>query len=370
VTSSPVIVKYQPGHFGELLALWKQHFGSWSADRLQQRWSWQYEENPFCAERPPIQLVVEDQGRVFGHISGSPVPMLLNGNRTIALASSGLVVAPSHSWMAVRLVASLTKSPPVLGRAAESTIYRLFDRAGATPIAASEKRFIFPLRYNSHLSIVLRWRVPAALGSLVTPTAVAPAAALWRPRDKPAVKRLPRRTSKTSDIFQLLKFTDDYSELWRRVRDRWSCSIDKDARYMNWRYLACPTLHPVCLGLNDKSGLLRAIAVGIVCVGLDRFQRPAGISGELAELIADDPADPAVEELLLHVMRALDRKRVDAVESTSLHPSLHPLLERVGFVKENSELYRVMLATKDGIESEDSWYHTAADSDALYSPGL
>lgn len=369
---TPVIVPYRPEHRAGLLALWTRFFGAWSAQRLERRWAWQYVENPYCAERRPVQLIAHVGDAVVGHMSGAPVPMRIDGRRTLALACSGLVVDDRHRWVGLRLTRALMHATPVLGRASGAALEQLLRSAGGSFIAASQQRFAFPRRRRARLALALRWRLPRAIGALATPAVVAPIAALWWPRDRPAARPLPRPPPDARSIRPLESFGADYDELWTRVRGRWRHTLDKDSAYMNWRYVRCPTLHAVRLGLVSAGGSLRAAAVGVRWAHQDRCHRACGSSAEIAEFIADDADDSGVEELLVRMMHDLDAHRVDEIGATGLHRSLHPLLQRVGFEREISDVFRIAIAVDSStpVIAGDDWYSTAGDSDALYSSGL
>jgi hypothetical protein len=370
-TTAPTISTYRPEHRERLLALWSKYFSPWSAERLEKRWSWQFEENPFCAEREPVILIAEQEGKVVGHVAGIPVPLRLDGERHIALATSGLVVDELHRWVAVRLMRSMLGTPPVLGRTEHPSTRKLFDSHRAPTLDCSRERFVFPLRYSGWLCRSIRRRMPESLDAIVTPRSVGVVGAVWHPGHKPAAKRLPRLNGTVANVRPVDSFGAEYDALWARARQRWRYSLAKDSVYMTWRYLKCPTLKPVVLGLHDGAAL-RAVIVAVECSHWDRSRKPCGSTGEIVELITDDPANPAIEPLIIRAMMALNDRRVDTVDTASLHPSLHPLLKQIGFVPQTAEVFQLGLAVRSGNLSNTAsdWYYTAGDSDALYSPGL
>lgn len=354
------------------MALWSRYFGEWSASRLDQRWSWQYEENPYRAQRNPVILIAEHDGMVVGHLAGIPVPLLMDGTRHIALATSGLVVDENHRWVAMRLMRSMLGSPPVLGRTEHPSTRKLFDSHRATTIEASRSRFVFPLRYSGWLCRSLRRRMPPAFDAVLTPRTLGLIGSRWHPGHKPRVQRLPRLNGTVADVRSFAEFDAEYEALWARAKERWRHSLDKEGPYMDWRYRKCPTLNPIILGLHGSGGCLRAIIIAIECSHRDRSREPCGSTGEIVELITDDPNNPGLEPLVVRAMAELNSRGVDTVESASLHPSLHPLLERIGFIRGTAEVFQIGM-TIDGTpvsNADADWYYTAGDSDALYSPGL
>lgn len=368
--TAPTVNPYRPEHRPGLLSLWSKYFGDWSAERLEKRWTWQYNDNPFAASRQPRILVAEHEGNVVGHLAGIPVPLLVDNQRHFALATSGLVVHENHRWLAMRLMRSMLGEPPVLGRTEHPSTRKLFESHRAATVAASQARFVFPLRYSGWLCRSLRRRMPASLDSIVTPRTVSLVGSMWHPSHKPAVKRMPRLNGTVADVRPINEFGADYDQLWSKARQRWRISLDKDSRYMTWRYRQCPTLSAVALGLYDSG--LRAVAIAIECSHRDRSRKPCGSTGEIVELITDDPDHPGLKPLIIRTMAELNDRGVDTVESGSLHPSVQPLLEHIGFIRGTAEVFQIGM-TIDGspISNADSdWYYTAGDSDALYSPGL
>ncbi len=370
-TASPTVTSFRPEHRSGLMTLWGKYFGEWSADRLEKRWSWQFQTNPFAAQREPRILIAEHDGAVVGHLAGIPVPLLMDGTKYTALATSGLVVHENHRWLAMRLMRSMLSDPPVLGRTEHPSTRKLFDSHLAATVAASRTRFVFPLRYSGWLCRSLRRRIPTALDAIVTPRTVSIIGSIWHPEHKPPVQRMPRLNGTIADVRILGDFGPDYEELWARASAHWRYSLDKNARYMNWRYRECPTLNAVTLGLYE-SGRLRAVAVAIECSHRDRSRQPCGSTGELVELITDDPDHPGLKPLVIKTMAELNDRGVDTVEAGCLHPSLHPLLERIGFIRGTADVFQIGM-TVNGTAASDAdadWYYTAGDSDALYSPGL
>lgn len=375
------IMRYEDAHRPGLLRLWKRYFGAWSAARLEQRWSWQFEQNPFrggAPAREPVILVAVAGGEVVGHISGIPVPMLLEGREEVVLAASGLVVEDRHRLASFSLVRALVSEGPVLGSAMSEGASKMMSKCGVGVIGVSRARFVYPLRYSGELAMKVRRRLPGLLTPLVSAGLCRGAAWWYVPRGKPRPRRLPARVSGGvgEGIRRLGKFGAEYDALWSTFCSPLRWSVNKSSRYMNWRYFDCPTVDPVCLGVFGKGGDLCAVGVGIRRARTDRSGRPCLLNGEIAELMSLDPTNAATEHLLAALMHALDEGRVDSIDACYMHGALHPLLERTGFRATESVEFAAALGPHPSGESSAKWgdgsecYYTAGDGDGLYSSGV
>jgi hypothetical protein len=374
-----VVVAFRAEHERGLFALWRRFFGDWSAERLALRWQWQYGANPWARERPPVIAVALHGGDVVGHIGGIPLPMRLDDARRIALGGSAMVLADEHRLLAFKLAATLFESRPVLGSGLCAEAMRLFRRFGAAVVPSSQRRFTYALSRAGALARRLRERVPSWCASMVSPSMLAPAGrvsmlARWAAPDRPRPReRPPIRTR--ADIRVLRRFGADYEALWDAARARYRCGLDKDATYMNWRYVDCPTLRPILRGLY-RGDRLDAVLVALRRTELDWRLQPCVVQGEIAELIVRPHAVADAEALLERAVDELAGAGADEVTATGMHADLVPAFTELGFVVEHNDEFALGLCVDDDDAarvhgmSPEAWYTSAADGDALYAPGL
>lgn len=374
MSDQPDIVPYEPIHRAGLVKLWARYFGDWSALRLERLWAWQFEANPFVARRPPKILIGVIGGEVVGHVAGYPLPVRCDGRLVTPLFAANLVADESHRWLGFRLVRTLAGEPPLVANAMSPAALGLITRCGAQLVESSTERFSFQRSYAGVLTASIRHRLSRRLGRAVKVGNVRRLAWWYRPKGAPERQKLPG-TLPGHDIRPIARFGADYDSVWGRFSAGIDRTVDKTALYMNWRYVDCPTCRPTRLGLYGRNGL-EAVAVGLVRTGLDRFRQPCMRYGEIAELITPEPASPGAEALLRALMRALDRRRVDSIACSSLHPLARPLLQRLGFSSTSSNEF-AMAVRLDGAEAParashgaESWYYTAGDGDSLYCSGL
>lgn len=374
MSQSPSIVPYAPEHREGLVRLWSRYFGAWSAERLLRRWSWQFEANPFVSERPPKILVALAGPRVVGHVSGTPLPLRVDGRRQVALCASGLVVEESERWLGFRLVRALLEEPPVLATGMSDEAATLFTKCGAAVVPGTTQQFVLPRSYAGDLTNRIRSRLPRVLANAVRVPAVRCASPWYVPDGAPRPRPLPRLQG-AADVRPIDRFGPECDALWEHVRPRFAWSLEKSASYLQWRYVECPTARPVRLALFE-SGAIAAVAVGVVWSGIDRHRRPSVRFGEVTEFLAREPESPGARFLLASLVHRLGRGGVDSVVSLPLSAGCRPLFEAMGFELRSRGGHPAAVRWSGppepnaGAPGTREGYWTGGDGDALWSSAL
>jgi len=373
------VVAYRAEHERGLQALWRRFFGSWSAEGLARRWRWQFDDNPWARERAPLVLVATHADEVVGHIGGIPLPIRLDDARRIALCGSGMVLEDAHRLLAFKLAGQLLRDRPVVGSGLRPEALRLFRHAGARVVPSSRCRFTYPISRAGQLARRIRERVPPWFVPLVRPAVLGPAGRLpalarWAAPHRPALQGLPR-LPRGDGIRPLDAFDNRYDALWDAARSRFRCALDKDATYMRWRYLDCPTIEPMVRG-SFTGDRLDGVLVAMRRTELDWRLQPCVVHGEIAELVVRPHAIEHAERLLAAAVHELAAAGADEVTATGMHADLVPAFEAVGFVQETNDEFALGVCVDEADEprlhglAHDAWYTSAADGDALYAPGL
>lgn len=364
------VTRYNPTHLPGILALWARYFGPWSRDRLIRRWNWQYLSNPVAVNLPvPIHVgLVGDQ--VVGHIGAVPIPMRLTAaTTTTVLAATGLVADEAHRWLGFRLVRALLADGPILATAMSEAARKLLTSTGAAPIPLSRTQHILQRRTAGSLARSIRWRLPAPLCPLITPSLLHPFT-FWR--KPPNQKLLPRPAPlpASTHIRPIDRFDADADALWHRVSAPLTFTIERTAQYLNWRYTDMPTQRSIRLGLFEH-GRLTAVAVGILRAKPDRAMLPCVRVGEITELIADDPPSSAVASLISTLCARLDRHTPDVLTAGPLTPATSAALQRLGFTTRTSDEFEAAVSapgvSPDTFPTPDTAMLTTADGDSLYA---
>lgn len=367
------VIEYAPEHRPGIHALWQRHFGHWVADRFAQRWDWQFESNPFAKLRPPkiFVAVAESTGQMVGVVTTNPIPLRFEHQTVITLVGNGLAVDEPYRGRCMELVRRFVKSSPAIAGGLHPSLRAIMQHLGFEFVPGSAHRFALWLRHDGSRARRLRRHLRKSVTWLATPRLAGLLPHDLFEQGLPKTTRLPRATRK-ADIRPFDRFGADYDALWTRVSAHIPCTIERSAAYMNWRHVDCPTQTSIRLALfeNDQ---LRAVAVGANRVEMDWTDTPCVTHGEVTDIIADDPTSPGVEALTIALLRALDQKRCDSITALGLHPSLHPLLKKLGFTDGTDEEFAMAINPRSEPThlvtnmSEHQWYISAADSDALYA---
>ena len=376
------VVELRSEHQGPLVALHGRHFGAWSAERLAKRWEWHYGAgNPWRVLRPESGLVVFDGERVVGGAALFRVPCRVEGERVIFLcAGDFLIDGPYRPSVIPQFMRYIMSKPHVMASSVHPALQKWGRRMGVIPLPMSHGRFALPLRNDGRLCRSVRRRLPAAVRRFATPATIGrllgskPVESVRRwlaPRGGPPLGRSLPTATPAADIRPIERFGDDYNGLWEQARRRFRMTLDKDASYLNWRYVDCPTFrHPILRGLY-RDGKLAGVAVAGAYTVLDDDRKPCGADGEVLELITADATEREIEALLLSVCRELDTRLVDSIGALSLDATVREALARIGFETEEDKRFETMVLLDPPypktscLTSTEGVYLTAGDGDIL-----
>ena len=256
---------YRPGDEAAILDLFEQAF---HLRRSVERWRWEYDENPYGNRR--ISLAVDEAGRLAAHYAGYPVRMW---------SAAGLGGAAPGALDCLQIGDTMT-APEArrVGRGRTNLLTRTVHHFYAT-WCAGRVAFNFGAntgkiqRFSRRTAGALRLEdVPFRTRPLPGPAFAAPgplAARLggWR-------------------VERVATFDARFDDLWRRSRGAYRLLVERDRRYLAWRY-ATPGVEYFVWTVTP------AAAAG-------RLVRPAP-GGRAADLgrRAVRPAEPAAAAMLL-----------------------------------------------------------------------
>ena len=304
------IIRRQPEHDHEILALFAEVFGERHLERSRARWRWQYLDNPNNGEDGPV-IWIAVEGDRLGQMATMPFPMWWGGTEVSASAGMdyfvrkdaqgrGLGIALSEAWadhVGVALALGLTPSSYPL-------FQKIFTDVG--PVPAYLKVL--------DATAVARRRWGAAVGSVAGPVLGLGLLLFSR--------RLPSRPG--IEVREISAFTEEYDDLWARVRQSFATAVRRDARYLTWKYLRCPFRDYRVLEARTR-GELSGFAV-VRAEGDRSFPR-----GFITDLFCD-ARDAAVQDALIDA--ALDgfrRRRFVRAETYTMGAALGAAFRRHGF---------------------------------------
>ena len=305
------IVRRRPEHDPELFALYAEVFGGGNLERSRKRYDWQYFENPNTPKDGPVIWMAREGDTLLGQMATMPFPMWWGDHEVTASAGNdyfvrksaqgrGIGIALSNRWadeVDVALALGLTPSSYPLFK-------KLFTDVGPVP------SFVKILDSTA----VARKKWGSVAGSVAGPLLGLGLTLL---------SRNPVRAGDV-DVRPVGSFSDEYDDLWLKARSSYTTCVRRDARYLRWKYLACPFREYRVLEAR-KGGTLSGYAV-IREEGDSTFKR-----GVIADLFCDT-ADLATQDAL--IAAALDdfaARRLVRAEVYCYNQRLGSALRRHGF---------------------------------------
>jgi Acetyltransferase (GNAT) domain len=327
---------YQDGDEEQILPLFRRSF---FVDRSPARFRWEYLENPHGNRR--ISEAFAEDGRLVAHYAGYPVRFASNlhgGWRT----HPAIQVGDTMTEPSVRHVGRGPTS--LLGR----TVRHFYARFCTGQVA---------FNYGVNTGNIQRFSM-----SFVGARHLEPLPYHVRNARKPVA--VPRPWLLRLAGYRVERFThfdERWDELFRRVRGAYRLLIERDARYLEWRYARCPDAEYACWAVFRRGRL----------VGWSVFRH----RGERGERLAwgdalFDPSYPAAVPLLLaHVLAAPEHRSAELVETwlTSRPAWWSERIRALGFASrpEPQELGFVFgpLEVDPEADFRAALYYTMGDSD-------
>ena len=311
-TDSYRIIRREPAHDDEISALYADVFGDKRRQENRRRWQWQYFENPTLGDEGPIIWIAVDKNRVIGQLATIPYPMWWDDREVRAsvcmdfmvrkeVRGRGVGIALSDAWadnVDVGLALGLTPSSYPLFR-------KMFSDVGPVPA------YVKVLNAKA----VVRRRFGRVGGTLVGPLV----GAALELRSRRA------RGNPNVEVQAVSCVSDEYDDLWRRVRASFAAITRRDGQFLTWKYLKCPFHEYRILEARTHGALTGYISLR--SEGDARFRR-----GIVSDLFCDT-SDIATQDALIDA--ALDNFRaqgVARVDTYCLNALLGAALRRHGFL--------------------------------------
>ncbi len=354
-----------------LLHLYECSFGARNAQRFEQRWCWQYEDNPWRLQREPVIQLRIQNGKVVAHFGAFPLPMRIDGSSKIVLCGADLMVDAGFGFVALQLMKCFVKEVPVIGSGLSPKARKLFANFGGGTVALSRDRWEYQIRRMTTLKRKLRRRFPAIANRTGVPMPIND-----DPQSTPAP---PLGLSNTTDpvaIRRIQRFESDYDALWANACKEIRFSIDKTSTYMNWRYVDSPAAAPCRLGLFSAGDKLLGVVVGGIHQDWDQSGRAIGIDGEVLELILGDVAETIAGELVRAAVNELGGLGAEIIGASGLRTKYNSVLADLGFRQLPSDRYSLSglldsaARDSDSLARRDDWYVSAGDGDVLYGTSI
>lgn len=171
-----------------------------------------------------------------------------------------------------------------------------------------------------------------------------------------------------SSIRYLTKFDKDYDALWLKVAPKINIGVNRDAAYMNWRYVKKPGEDYSRYGLYEN-GILKSVVIFTL------KNKHDGKIGYLMEILFDPDNEPAGKNLLKFCCKILKKNKADLILAWCFPHSFNYFCHRkAGFYKFPEKIRPQKLGmiakTLNSNKQKDiynvkNWYFSYSDSDTV-----
>ena len=170
------------------------------------------------------------------------------------------------------------------------------------------------------------------------------------------------------EIKSISSFEEDYNILWEKAGSKIKIGVNRDAKYMNWRYSEKPGENYLQYGLY-KNGNLNGVAIFTL------KNKHGGKIGYLMELLFDPEEETAGKQLLDFSSKILEQNKADLILAWCFPHSFNYFCHRKsGFYPFPEKLrpQKLGMITKslnskhaDDIYNVKNWYFSYSDSDTV-----
>lgn len=354
-------ITYRPMKRDETdLALFKECFEKNGTERYTAEIQWQYFNNPvgkLYVDYAVSQTDDDNGSQLAGIYASSPVVFKCGTHRVTAVQSMDTLI--DEDFRGMGLFTSMAQS--VFDRCADDKIgfiygfpndnsaHGFFNRLGWTSLDPLPM-MIKPLQIDYFLQ---RLNAPEFLRKLV-------------PKKALLLSKKPELASNV-EIRVLLKFDEQYDNLWSRFSADIPVTINRTSAYMNWRFSKPKTTYKT-LGLY-VDGVLQAMVT--YCLE----NKHGGKIGYIMELIHAPEYSDQASDLLRNVLNELAASKCDAVLAWNFaHSPNHQAYRQNGFFTIPERIRPIHLhigvrrfAAPDEIAlgNRRNWYISYCDSDTV-----
>jgi len=339
------------GDLGRLAEFDRQMHGIRS---LPEFWRWKYFANP---AGPGCMAIAELNGRIVGRLGSVPVRFHVGERELIGAQQVDVAILPEHRRGGVyfQLAEAIANEGARrrlafgFGFATGESRALSTEFLGFTEVAPI-RRWVKVLNYSHYAGSLLGRRAASALGAV--------ASTLGRVgRDGPG--RQP------DGVVPIERFDPRFERLSLEP-PLGAIMVARDAAYLNWKYVDCPTTRYRRYAL-EENGAPRGYGV------FHSYRERGALRGVIDELVC--PADADAARLLASATAALAAK--GAVNVICWLPSWHPLANRLraeGFRAREARNFLIVVPNPASafeaarLNDERNWYYMHGDSDYHVSP--
>lgn len=332
--------EYRPGDESQILPIFA---GSFFVPRSLERWSWEYRENPYgnlC-----ISEAFAADGQLVAHYAGYPVRFRLPGQPERAEPVTALHIGDTMTLPGVRHVGRGPTS--LLGR----TVRHFYARF-------CEGRVAFNFGFNTGNIQRFSMAFVGAQRLEDLPYHVLPLPAAGLAKADGAGRRWLSPALRAWSCAPVARFDSRFDELFARVAPHYGMLVERDARYLDWRYGRQPGGDYRVYACSHRGRL----------VGWSVFRRrqDALVWGDA---LCEPRSPGAVRRLLAHALAQPEHAGVARIETwaTARPGWWQPLLRSIGFEERPDPQGLGMVFVPFEIDPAEAMrthlYYTMGDSD-------
>ena len=328
----------------ELFRLYAQVFGASLTASSRERWRWQYLDNPQNSADGPEIWVAREGERSLGQYASMPVRLRWGDSEIRSSWGMDVFLRPEARGLGLgaRLFTAWSDHVPVaLGLGLTPSSYGLFKKLGYHDVGPVP----FFQKIVDPVAVATR-----RLGPLLGPLA-----------GRVLSRFLRTREAVVSDVEtrSITEFSAEYDTLWQQARDGYAMCVRRDAAYLNWKYVGCPT--------RDYD-ITEARRQGALCgYAVSRHDAYHGLGlGWIVDVFTRPEDDGCREALLARVLDGFRAGGVARAQAFSMNAALGASLRRFGFFSRRSPMQfcvHSQIAAESVLAARDDWHVVFGDSD-------
>ncbi len=237
---------------------------------------WKYSRNP---AGDAVVGVALDGERVVSIVAGTPKRVQLGTEVVLAYELGDFITAASHRKRG--LFSALINLVCDTARQQGAAFVYVRPNEMSFPILSSRLSFAEPAKIEARRYVVLSGAVQRKLG--IPASLVRGVGADWISR-KLAIPKV----SASVRVDAVSRFGAEVDQLWTRTQGQYSFALVRDSRYLNWRYVDCPTPYRIW-GAHRHEEMLGYLVAFLartqpIATILDFYTHPADEEGAAALL--------------------------------------------------------------------------------------
>lgn len=333
----------------ELFQLYSQVFGQQLTESSQQRWRWQYLQNPHTSPEGPEIWVARDGELLLGQYASMPVRLHWGGREVRSSWGMDVFLRPEARGRGVGAALFTTWSDFVevaLGLGLTPSSYGLFKKLKYADVGPVP----FYLRVLDPRAVARR-RLGPLLGTFAAPLLGLGLGLRHPERSLPGAEQV--------EVRAITGFSAEYDTLWERARASYAMCVRRDAAYLNWKFVACPHVR------YDVKEARRAGQ--LVGYAVSRVAAHEGLRlGWVLDVFAEASDGQAKDALIGALLEDFRRQGVARAQAFSMNAALGGDLRRRGFMPGRSPMQfcvRARVTEGGALQDLGRWHVVFGDSD-------